>query len=360
MRIEVHTDPQAFADLGAEWQDLLPRSFSDTLFQQPAWQEAWWRVFGVEGMLRLIAVRDGSGRLAGVAPLFLGQVAANAAEPLPTLSFERPISQPGATVHSALLFVGGTEVSDYLDMVVDRTQGPAVYQALWETVLEAIPGWEWIDLHCLPDGSPTLTMLGNLAKAKGFTVTVGQEDVCPFIALPDSWEAYLSRLGRKERHELRRKMRRAELSGQVELTTVSDEAGLESSLATFIALHEASTPDKADFMRDPRMREFFRLVAHAALANGWLDLSFLAVDGEPAASMFCFRYHDAVLVYNSGFDPRAWAGLSPGIVLLGLRIQQAIEEGRREFDFLQGNERYKYDLGAQDRPVWRLFIRRPA
>ncbi len=358
MRVDLHTDARAFQSLREEWDDLLPRSLGDTLFQRPAWLAAWWQVFGTEGSLRLITVRDEQGRLAGVAPFFLADISADPSEPVPNLSYERPVPNPAATVHRTLLFVGGTEVSDYLDLVVEPAAAPAVHEAVWHAIVHEIEGWEWIDLHCLPAGSPTAGRLGSLAGAAGLSVAVAQEDVCPVIALPPSWHEYLGLLNRKDRHELRRKMRRAELSGQMQLAEANDPAALDGQVATFMALHEASTPDKADFMRDPRMRRFFHLVAGMALENGWLNLSFLSLDGLPAASMFCFRYRDSVLVYNSGFEPRAWSSLSPGVVLLGHQIKQAIEGGRREFDFLQGDERYKYDLGAQDRPIQRLFVRR--
>lgn len=357
MQVQLYTTPQAFDTLRAEWEDLLARSPFDTLFLRPEWLAAWWQVFGPPGALRLVAVRDDGGRLVGLAPLFLAEVRADSSLPLPALSFERPLPGSEAPAHAALLLVGGTEVSDYLDFIVDPAQAPAVYEAIGATLDAEVPGWEWLDLHNLPEGSPTPERLGALARARGLEVELGREDVCPYIALPESWEAYLATLSKKQRHELRRKMRNVEQAGRVCLLEAGDR--LDEQLETFMALHEASTPDKADFMRDPRMRRFFRLVAQTAAEGGWLDLSFLALDGEMAAALLCFRYRGAMLVYNSGCEPRAWPRLSPGIVLLGHRIRQAIEAGLREVDFLQGDERYKYDFGARDRVVQRLLIRRP-
>ncbi len=358
MQVELYSDAGAFETLRAEWEDLLTRSSGDRLFQRPEWLAAWWQVFGPPGGLRLLAVRDAAGRLVGLAPLFLAEVAADAAAPLPAISFERPGVAPTAGLHPTLFLVGGTEVSDYLDLIVDRAQAPAVYEAVFDALQAQVPGWAWLDLRCLPADSPTTETMQGLAGSHGLSASLGQEDVCPFIALPATWEAYLDGLTKKQRHELRRKMRQVEQTGALQVTEALDPATFDEQLATFIALHEASTPDKADFMRDPRMRRFFSLVAHMALEHGWLDLSFLVLDGAKIASLLCFRYHDAVLVYNSGCDPQAWPSLSPGIALLGYRIQHAIQTGQREFDFLQGNERYKYDLGAQDRVLHRLLIRR--
>ena len=92
--------------------------------------------------------------------------------------------------------------------------------------------------------------------------------------------------------------------------------------------------------------------------RGWLQLSFLDVDDRPAATYFCFAYHSDILVYNSGYDPTASPQLSPGWVLLARLIQHTIVERRRRFDFLQGNEDYKYRFGGVDEPVHRMVIRR--
>ena len=63
-----------------------------------------------------------------------------------------------------------------------------------------------------------------------------------------------------------------------------------------------------------------------------------------------------MLVYNSGHDAGEHGNLSPGIVLLGRLIEYAIEKGYREFDFLRGNEAYKYDMGGKDTEVCQLRI----
>ena len=359
MLVDLHTDPGVFDDLRGEWDELLARVPFDTLFLRPAWLKAWWNTFGPDGGLRLLTVRADEGRLLAVAPFFLADCLGDAAEAVPNLSYERPVPTPAMSAHRTLLFVGGTEVTDYLDIIVDREQAAEICSAVWDALIQRVGGWEWLDLHCLPSGSAALKTVPELARRAGLQVTVVQEDVCPTVELPATWDEYLALLDKKDRHELRRKMRRAEETGQMRVLEARDPETLEAMLARFIALHEASAPEKADFMRDARMRAFFAVVARTALDNGWLDLSFLELGGQLAATFFCFRYRDSVLVYNSGFDPQAWPSLAPGVVLLGHRIRQAIETGCCELDFLQGNERYKYDLGASDRPIYRIFARRP-
>ena len=106
------------------------------------------------------------------------------------------------------------------------------------------------------------------------------------------------------------------------------------------------------------MQAYFRAVATVLAERGWLQLSFLDIGDRPAATYFCFDYHGEILVYNSGYDTSASPQLSPGWVLLAELIQHAIAAGRTRFDFLQGNEDYKFRFGGVAEPVHRMEIRR--
>ena len=71
------------------------------------------------------------------------------------------------------------------------------------------------------------------------------------------------------------------------------------------------------------------------------------------AAAFGFESNDAYYLYNSAYAPDA-ARLSPGIVLVAALVRSAVRSGRRRLDFLKGDERYKFDLGAEPRPLYRV------
>ena len=110
----------------------------------------------------------------------------------------------------------------------------------------------------------------------------------------------------------------------------------------------------------PAMQRFFLEVARRMLAMGSLRLFFLTINGKKAATMFAFEYGRRFWLYNSGFDPEAHAQLSLGWVLLAYVIEYAIATGCEVFDFMQGNEEYKYRFGAQDYKVMRVIVRKHA
>jgi len=335
MQLTVYRDDTGFRALQDEWNALLAGSRFNTLFLTWEWQSTWWSHLG-EGDLWLLAWRDDADSLVGIAPLYL---------------------ETTETGERRFTLVGCLEVSDYLDIIVSDGRELDVYADLldWLSGSEA-PHWDVVDICNLPEVSLTHQRLPELAASRGYTAATIQEDVCPVIALPNSWDAYLKLLSKKQRHEVRRKIRRSEEAGEVAWYIVDDSRDLAAEVDDFIELHRLSHPDKDEFM-EPQMQRFFHAVARVMLDSGWLQLSFLQVNGQKTAAMLCFDYADSILVYNSGYDPQMYSAISPGIVLLARVIQHAIEGlGRAEFDFLQGDEVYKYRLGAHETKVFRTLI----
>jgi CelD/BcsL family acetyltransferase involved in cellulose biosynthesis len=335
MKTTVYRDESGFDELVLEWDALLQDSQADTIFMTHMWQTTWWRHLG-EGQLMILAVRDDDGALAGLTPLF-----------------RVPHEGPGV-----LSTVGCVDVSDYLDWIARRGHEEPAFVALLDTLGHELQGeWEQLSLCNIPDGSPTLELVPRLAQARGWQVAHAIDDVVPLFCIPESWEAYEQMLPGKARRELRRKLRKAGPYSGVDWYIVGPEHDLDAEIDAFVDLLVKSHPEKADFM-DEHNRAFFHAVGHATYKAGQLQLAFLTLDGKKVATYMNFLYGDRVMIYNSGLDPAAYR-LSPGIVLMAHLIRQAIEEQKFAiFDFLRGDEPYKYDLGGSDTHVHRLTIMR--
>jgi CelD/BcsL family acetyltransferase involved in cellulose biosynthesis len=256
--------------------------------------------------------------------------------------------------------VGGTELSDYLDVIVVADErGAAAYGALWDFLSTEYGGtWDVLDLHNVPASSPTLEILPALGAASGSVeVESAVEGVCPVINLPSSWDSYLAQLSKKQRHEVRRKVGKASREAEVRWYYADDLASLDDEVKDFVSLHRKSDAGKEAFM-DERTQGFFREIASVAFDRGWLRLASLMVNDAKVASMFCFEFDNALLVYNSGYDPDLYPSLSTGIVLLAYCIRDAIERELKVFDFLRGEEEYKYRLGGVRTEIHNLRLTR--
>jgi len=304
-----------------------------SVFFTPQWQETWWRHFGATHHLHLLTVRSSDGTLQGLAPL----MRSNGTEAPPRLEL-----------------IGDLELCDYLDVLMVPARQQAVGRALVESLVADGGEEVALCLHNLSQHSPTPTVFHDRLVQHGLTVEVEPVETCPTARLPTDWEAYLATLRSKDRHELRRKLRRAETAVHLEYRATSVAAQLDEDIDTFLALHRLSQQDAKQGFMTPEKEAFLRDIAHQFWPQGWLDLAFLSADGVPIAALWCFTYGATYAAYNSGYHP-AYADLSAGIMLFAERIRQAIARGFTAFDFLRGNEPYKYRFGATDQPLYQLL-----
>lgn len=335
LNIETYTTTDVFDELRDEWNALVERSTTNTIFSTIQWHENWWNAY-CPGELWVHSVRDGE-TLVGIASLFIEN------------------SDAGQRI---VRCIGCEDVTDYLDLIVDADRASTVYAAIAEHLIKQHDKFDAISLCNIPAESPTLDMLKKALEDAGEQVTITQQEVCPVIELPEAWDDYLANLDKKQRHEIRRKLRHAQgqkRMGGLDWYIVDESHDLDAEIDYFIDLMAKSHPEKAGFLEDDQHVQFFKTMIPAVFEQGWLQLNFLVLnETDRAAAYLNFVYNDRVYVYNSGLDPEAHSRLSPGIILLSYNIQHAIDAGISKFDFLRGDEHYKYRMGGQDTPVFNL------
>jgi CelD/BcsL family acetyltransferase involved in cellulose biosynthesis len=316
-----------FDGIENEWVDFLPHAAANTVFVTPWWQRTWWENFGDGWDLQITSFRS-EGNTIGIAPLMLKD--------------------------GELRLVGDPDIVDYLDFLVLEDRASEFFGKLWEYV----NGLEWrrAVFTGVSEGSPTLGEFVSLARAGGCQVTIEKEDTTPLTDLPASWDDYLLGLTKKNRHELRRKIRRLERAGEFCQYVRSDPSTLDEDMEDFFRLLKASRSDKDEFLT-PERRKFFLDTAVELVGRHQFKLNFLELHGERVACCISFDYDGQYLLYNSGYNPE-YSSLSVGLINKALCIKDAINEGRHRFDFLRGSERYKYDLGGVDRLVYRVTVDR--
>ena len=325
--IEFSEDGRDFA--AKDWGGLVTADPSGTIFHTPQYLKLYWEEFGETPEHLLLAFAQRESQLCAA------------------VAFER--------LGETLRFLGGTEVTDYMGPV-GVAEGRETVTTTLMAALGARDDWSKADFRGLPEDSPWLPELANAAAAQGFWAQIEENDVAPFLALPSTEDDWLAALPSKLRHEIRRKARKlaAETDGY-EVTYATPET-LGADLDRFVELHRSSEGPKGKFM-EPGMEIFFRRLGEAFLADDCFRLAFIEAGGEKVAGAIGFAFGDTFFLYNSAFD-HEWKPMSPGMVLVGELIKQAIEEGRSGFDFLKGGLEYKFRFGAAPRKLMRLQIAR--
>ena len=356
------------------WDELAARNPWATPFSAWAFHRAWWDAYGANAHDQTIVVVD--------------EAAADDAPPVAIVPFmhrhevettdavTRTTMRHGANVEltpveptaKAILF-GASYHADYATVLTDPADLAAVADAVVEHLAEASPDdthplpWDVVDLRRLRCGDPTADELGaafgRREMREGWTLNVEREDVCPVVTLPvgADLDGYLATLDKKARHEIRRKVRRAEGAGEVRL---EESAAPLVDLDAFIDLHQKRWGDDGLFPPTPggdQSRVLFHRLFELFGPDGPIRLTFLTVDARRVAAGVHFETADTVMYFNAGVDPDA-RELSPGVVMVARYVERALASGVRRLDFLRGDEPYKYDWGARDEPIQRILVRR--
>jgi CelD/BcsL family acetyltransferase involved in cellulose biosynthesis len=336
--VEAITDAERFAGLREEWNALLAGSAADNLFLTWEWLHTWWKHFSAGRRLSLLAVRR-EGELIALAPLAVGPRRIGRLVPFQSLEF----------------LGTGSVGSDYLDLIVQ----PGHEEEAFATLARQLDGQKLaVAFAQLSRQSCLARGLAQRLVRRGWSCAEQRTDVCPVVALSGlSWPAYLATLDGHHRNSFKRRLRNLSGPFDVRLDRVTMERDRPAALATVIALHLMRWRERggSTAFHAPSLIAFHEEFSRLAFERGWLRLLVLRLDDEPAAALYGFRYRDTFYFYQTGFDPR-YAPYGVGQAIVGLSIKSALEEGARQYDFLHGDERYKFDWTREVRELSRIDI----
>ena len=308
-----------FDEVAEEWGPLAARA--GNVFATPEWLSEWWRSFGRDRRLIILACRTPGGDLVALLPLYLW-----------------------SRRHPRVLRHVGHGPSDELGPICAPEDSLAVARAL-EAFLRSRSDWDVLLAEDVPRSSP----LGGVLGAR-----VLRRDENPVLRFRGSWEDFLRTRPSRFRHELRRRERRLRERYDVRLRLVRDTTTLDADLDTLFALHSARWGPSSSVFAPPH-DGFHRRFAHVALQHGWLRLLLLELDGIPAAVSYGFRFRNVEVFYQVGRDPRR-AHEAVGSVIFAHRIRLALEDGVEECRFGRGAQPQKLALANADRGVETLAL----
>jgi CelD/BcsL family acetyltransferase involved in cellulose biosynthesis len=250
---------------------------------------------------------------------------------------------PFSIVADSLVFSGGKEISDYMDLIGARDN----FTQAWDNILSELNNDTHValDLYNVPESSPTYTYFLELSKHSGTTILT-REDTTPIIELPDKFTTLVASLPSKPRHELQRKIRKFERENPTAQLETSQDKFQDIEALLDLMLYQ----DQKKLFLTKENKTFFRMLPH--IFPDSLKIYKIMIAKNPVAIVVGYVYDNTFYLYNTGFDFIQFAGA--GFYLHAKVIEQEILQGRKYYDFLQGNERYKYELGGKDKLVYRI------
>jgi tetratricopeptide (TPR) repeat protein len=174
-------------------------------------------------------------------------------------------------------------------------------------------------------------------------------NLCPFATLPSTWDAYLQMLSTNSRQKIRRLLRLVD-EGEYHVSLPTPET-IDRDLDALLKFWEVKwTPRKGEFAQS--LAQSNRMMLARSFKEGYLFLPTLWKDNQPLASLATLMDipKKTFLFYMTGRD-ETFDGPPPGLLLHAYSIRHAIMNGIVEYDFLRGNEAYKYSFSTSERRI---------
>ncbi len=344
LKVEELHGSAALLALRNEWQALY-REAEAAPFLSWEWLATWHEQLGAGREPLLLCVRDGQ-RLVGLLAL--------------TVEVRRLTPWFGKLRRVAFMgeaFAG----TDYLDVLALPAQREAICRAAFEHLFKHV-AFELLELEGMAADSPNLPVLeqmlaqhfGNRAR---FALRRATQYTCPQVALDSTWEALLASTRRGD--NFKQKLRRMRQRHAFEYRVVTEPAAVAAAFERYYQLHENRWQQHggSDATGHPRLREFQAAAVQRLAATGLVRFEEIWLDGVCCASNYALDDGQNFYFYSAGYD-QTQRNLSPGLVLTGLSIESAIQRGLKRFDFLRGDEAYKFDWSNAARETLTLTLAR--
>jgi CelD/BcsL family acetyltransferase involved in cellulose biosynthesis len=264
----------------------------------------------------------------------------------------------GLLKFSRLAFLGD-EVSDYLDIIVAPGFERDCVRHIAQHLEDYAARINLIHLQDMPERSGTHKLLYKALKCNSFHGEHSVSSVCPRVRLGETWQVTLKTFSSHRRKHIRNRFNSLNKNYNIQFEVIDREEDLPSAMNDLIALHQQKWRGIGfrGAFSEPRAVDFHRHVARLFLERGWLQLSFLRLNGRRVAASYGFRFRNEMGDYQGGVeDSEEIKKYSPGLVLLLLCMEEANGYGIEIYDFLRGKENYKYELGGIDSSNWALLF----
>lgn len=317
-RISIIDSVSGMAEMAKPWNGLLVESRSNTIFLTWEWLYTWAECYIRSDRRLFIILVHKDHELIGIAPWCICHVRGYG------LSLKQ------------VEFLGIPETgSDYLDVFTKRGKEKEVAYQIYHFLKTSTSLWDSVALRDMASDSLFLLHLKNRMEEDGKYTELQYGSYCPSVSLPRTVDAFKSGLSSNRRQQFSRHLRLLAREGDVvHRVQLAQDAG--RALNELRPLYEQRWGDADGLFR------FLEKFISRTEATNVVQFDFLQVAGRNIAGLLHLRYGDTLSMYVMGIDHSFDKSISVGNILVGLSIEKAIADGFSNYDFLRGQEDYKF------------------
>ena len=257
----------------------------------------------------------------------------------------------------------GKGLSDYAGLICTVEHETAAISAFANHLKRS--NWARLNFNCLRASDNRRQLLFAPFVGKNFKRTeyraINKTDnvdnnICPYVTLPNDWDSYLETVSTNTRQKIRRFLRKIENSDEFHIT-LSDADTIESNVDVLLGFWRTQWgPRKGDRLQT--ILKTNRTMLNRSFEEGALFLPVIWQGDRPLAATASFidRTKGALLFFIGGRDETFRGPPPTGFLLHAWSIRHAIDQGFKMYDFLRGNEPYKYVFGSQESYIKHLVV----
>lgn len=340
MQIDVIEDFEAFKRLKANWDEVYAADPEAQLFLSWQWLSRW--LAQLEGPWFILAARadaEATHRYVAFFPMRL----------------RTKMTRTGIFFNE--INMAGNYAADYTGLICIPAEQDRAIAAFARFIRQM--NWTRIHFENLRIGEPRARLLFAHFPSRVFRTNeiehIGKLDninncICPCASLPADWDAYLKSLSANTRQKIRRLLKTVETDTDCRITHSTTET-IENDLDTLLRLWKTRWGARKGSRVDAIVRSN-RAMLRRCFDEGLLMLPMLWKADNPVGALAILRDVEkrSLLFYMAGRD-ETFDGPPPGLVLHAHTIRHAIANGFTRYDFLRGNEPYKYSFNVQEHRI---------
>lgn len=343
IELKIISETEDFLQLQKQWDELASLSEA-TIFQTFIWNKTWWKHFGTNKKLCIITLYD-EDSLAGIFPSFIDTIEYSGRKLYSSLRLlGTSVSQPKGEDLKGL-----KAYSDYMDIIVQPGYEKIFASRLADFFINNSLNIHEIVLEEVPAESAVCSFLLPRLEQKGISYTEKKQSVCPVAKLENSWEEYLKTMSKRRRNHVRKFIRKVydpEIKiFDLERADTADQ--VSSAFEKLVTLHQNhwNSLGYPGVFAEKRYHNFLKEAISLLFEEGctWINIISSTKKKQIAAIDLLFVYKDKLYLLQRAYDSASDVHEeSPGTVLLYNTIQEGVEKNYKFFDFLRGEDKYKY------------------
>ncbi|MCC6146363.1 MAG: GNAT family N-acetyltransferase [Anaerolineaceae bacterium] len=333
LMLSIHclTTLEEFAGLRESWTDLFKTSEIKSAFLSWEWLFGWWQNFGEDADLLLVtAWRDG--HLAGIAPCMFTQK-----------------NKWGFKLR--LLSNIAYHDTDTAGFIISEGDDETLH-ALCQAIRKMSKDWQVFELVEAP-----AFQVEKIARKKCFSTHgyIRRVEYTSHLYIPiqTKWETYFESQSKNLRHSIKQKLSRISKEGKtLDFRRYIGHEVTQEHLEEIFALNEyGSFPET---YQTQKQKDFHFQLLERMRTPGYMDISFLDLDGTPIAFRYGFNTHNRYEDWRLGFDSR-YSDYSPGALLMFYTTRDNFQRGLKEIDLLRGLEDYKRRWKVEEKSYCHIY-----